>query len=147
MNILFLILFMALPLTGMAMDAKTERDMVAAVLLAEAGVDGVEGLEGVAEVIATRARERQLTPYEVVTQPKQFASLNGKSPWAVLTAMRRSPLWKQAVTLANRIYQDPGAFRNVTNGANHFTVKTEKPYWANGLKPVVVIKSHAFFKL
>jgi N-acetylmuramoyl-L-alanine amidase len=139
------------PLISFQVAKAQERETVAAVLVQEAGVDGYAGMSAVAEVVLTRSRERHLTPVEVVTQRVrgvyQFSSLNGRSVAATIRAAKRSPRWQDALSIADRIYLEPGSFHNVTHGANHFTVKTEKPFWAKGRRPVAIVRHHAFYKL
>lgn len=124
-----------------AAAATTERELVAAVIILEAGGEGQRGMQAVAEVIHTRSRERRTTKREVVTQPFQFSCLNSRTPAQAVARARAHPQWSTALRLALL------KSATLTRGANHYCTRTVKPSWAAGQRPVAIIGGHVFFKL
>jgi len=123
--------------------AVTDRELVAAVLVAEAGVDGQRGLLCVYEVIATRSVERGLSHGDVVRQRKQFSVLNGVTPSELVAKASQNRLWPVAL----RIASNPVG-TNYTRGANHFeSTAFRTPRWARGRTEVAIIGRHRFFHL
>lgn len=127
--------------------AQNARELVAAVLVAEAGGEGTNGLSAVAEVIARRMALDGKTPSQVVRQPKQFSVLNGKTPAKLWAKSSGHPLYSYALWLADVLASQPEALPHATGGADHFTRSDEKPYWARGKRPVAVIGNHSFYRL
>jgi len=122
------------------------QQVVAAVLLAEARGEGVEGMAAVAEVMRRRA-DAQGTTLLGVARPGAFSSLNGKTHEELLREFQRHRLFPQALEISRTAYNQPHKLRNITRGATHFTHKAERPHWAVGHAPVVVIGNHAFYRL
>jgi len=138
MRILIIILLLAASLSA---KAYTEAELVAAVLVGEAGIDGRAGLCCVREVVATRSAQRGLTEAQVVTQRLQFSCLNGVKRADLVAKSRKHPLWAYALWLA----ENP-VVTNYTKGATHFdSVHFRKPSWAAGLTPVAVVLHHRFY--
>jgi len=124
-----------------------EEKAVAAVLMAEAWNQGSKGMLGVGEVIATRARDNRQTPWGVVTMEGAFSCLRRRSIDQWIRHFQTTKDWPSVVAIAQRVVQKPGSLPGMTKGANHFTRKEEKPYWARGRRPVFILKDHAFYKL
>jgi len=122
---------------------QTPAETVAAVLIAEAGGEGVKGMEAVREVIATRAKERRQTELQVVTARLQFSCLNGTTPAKLVERAKQHKRWADALTLASK----PSATRH-TKGANHYLAPArlkKLPGWATGTP--VVVGNHWFYRL
>lgn len=133
-------LLLALCLPCVAFSA-TEREVVAAVLVLEAGVEGVKGMNAVMEVIQNRAGSR--SKLAVVLKPKQFSCMNGKTPEQAIVRAKRHLLWWSALKLAG------GVDTNITGGADHYYAHRvmQAPDWADPRKRTVVLGGHTFYKL
>jgi len=122
------------------------QQVVAAVLLAEARGEGAQGMMACAEVIRQRADSRGVSMLAVV-KPGAFSSLNQTTPQKLLSQFQNHPLFPKALEISRLAYNEPWKLHGLTQGANHFTHRREKPYWAIGHVPVVTIGSHAFYRL
>lgn len=123
--------------------AVTDREVVAAVLVAEAGIDGEKGLLCVYEVINTRAAIRKLSNVAVVRQRKQFSVLNGVTPAALVAKSSKHPLWPVALRIAGS-----PVTTNYTHGATHFeSVHFKVPSWGKSGTEVATVGRHRFRKL
>lgn len=120
--------------------------VVAAVLLAEARGEGHQGMQAVAEVIRRRADARGVSMLAVI-KPGAFSSLDGTSRDKLVQRFAEHPLFPEALEIARMAYNEPNKLRNITRGADHFTHRREKPYWAAGHQPVATIGDHAFYRL
>lgn len=122
--------------------------VIAAVIVAEAGGEGENGMSAVAEVIRERGQRLKMTPFQVVSAKKAFSCLNSTSPARLIRKQQQQEkVYAYALALADCLYHAPQNLPNATNKATHFTRKEEKPYWAKGHKPVAVIGAHAFYRL
>ena len=128
-----------------------EERAVAAILMAEAWSEGVRGMTAVAEVIHQRAEEKDQTPLQVVAARRgrihAFSCLNGTTLSGLIRKFEDAPDFQDALHIAHMACQTPGRLPDITNSANHYTRRSEHPYWAKGKKPVAVIGHHAFYKL
>jgi N-acetylmuramoyl-L-alanine amidase len=129
-----------------------EQKVVAAVLMGEAWDQGQVGMLAVAEVIHQRCVETGLTPLEVVTKGgfrhRAFSCLNERSAASVVKKFSsQADFERLALPLAVQVYRWPSNQVSITHHATHFTRKEEKPWWAKGYRPVVVIGEHAFYRL
>lgn len=122
------------------------QEVVAAVLLAEARGEGEAGMKAVAEVIRRRA-DRYGVSLLATLQPGAFSSLNRTTRDALLRRYRKHPLFPKALRIASLAYNEPHRLGNQTQGATHFTHKSETPYWAAGHSPVATIGNHAFYRI
>jgi N-acetylmuramoyl-L-alanine amidase len=137
---------------GLTVPGQThEEQAVAAVLMGEAWSEGARGMTAVAEVIHQRAIEKGRTPLQIVTARRRrvhaFSCLNGATLDRLIHQFRQEPDYQHALQLAQTVCQTPDRLPGLTLGANHFTRATERPYWAKGKRPVVVIGRHAFYRL
>lgn len=123
--------------------AVTDREIVAAVLVAEAGIDGERGLICVMEVVNTRSIERRLSHVAVVRQRKQFSVLNGVTPAALVAKSSKHRLWPVALRIAGS-----PVTTNYTRGATHFeSVHFKVPSWGKSGTEVAIVGRHRFRKL
>ena len=123
-------------------SAATSREVVAAVLIAEAGGEGVAAMQAVREVIQMRAFEKRTAELKVVTAKWQFSCLNKTTPEKLVARASLHPRWPDALALASR-YVDKATVRQ----ANHYHHKSVAPYWAKDRKPLAFIGGHYFYKL
>jgi len=120
-------------------SAQTRQEVVAAVLIGEAGGEGSKGLEAVLEVIHERAKASHTSTYRVVTKRFQFSCLNRISPKRLVQIARRHHRWSEAMNLAGLVKVQT----NWTRGANHYHAITINPGWPN---KVCEIGNHAFYR-
>jgi N-acetylmuramoyl-L-alanine amidase len=121
--------------------------IVAAVLMAEAWSEGEVGMTAVAEVIRTRANATGLSPLAIVTIPKHFSCLNKASAEDLYRKFSSEPDFQKALAIARTLYNEPGKLPGYAKGADHFTRSDEKPFWARGKRPIIIIGNHAFYRL
>ena len=128
-----------------------EEEAVAAVLMAEAWSEGVQGMTAVAEVIHQRAKEKSRTPLQVVTAHRgrihAFSSLNGTTVDRLISRFKTEADYQKALQIAKTTCETPDQLPGLTKAANHYSRAEEQPYWAKGHQPVAVIGRHAFYKL
>jgi spore germination cell wall hydrolase CwlJ-like protein len=128
--------------------ATFDERLVAAVLMAEARGDGVAGMTAVGEVIANRARKRQIPPGRVVLQARQFSPLNQATPHELIRRYEKMPLYREALRIATTVIQTPADLPGLAAGADHFEhVRARIPRWARGRQPVAVVGGHRFWLL
>ncbi len=140
MKLLLLVSLLLAATTHAAQPSRTE--IVAAVLIAEAGGQGVTAMRAVREVIQVRAATQCRTELAIVTAPKQFSCLNRTTPSRLVTQARKHPRWSEALRLASVTLR-----RATVSQANHYHALTISPAWARGAQPVAIIGGHAFYKL
>ena len=128
--------------------ASFDERLIAAVLMAEAGGEGVVGMTAVGEVIANRARKRQMPPGLVVQQAYQFSPLNRTKPRELVLRYHKMPLYREALRIANTVIQSPAELPGLAAGADHFEdIRAPVPSWARGRRPVAVVGGHRFWRL
>jgi spore germination cell wall hydrolase CwlJ-like protein len=138
-------LSLALLLLAWSCRGQTWQDYaVGAVICGEAANQGPAGMKAVAEVIQTRSAIKHVTPYQTVTRPWAFSSLNGTTVPALVRKWEVQPGYPEAVRLAMKIGHIDGS---ITRGATHFTRSNERPLWARHKRPVAVIGDHSFYRL
>lgn len=128
---------------------RDDTDAVARTLLGEAGNQGEQGMLAVGGVIANRARQRGLSPSQVVLQRNQFEPWgNPETTQRLLGISADSPEYQQAYAIAQRALGG----EDVTGGASHFyapraqaALGRAKPSWDNGTGRA--IGDHLFFNL
>jgi hypothetical protein len=100
--------------------ASFDQRLIAAVLMAEDQGEGIVGMTAVGEVIANRARNRQMAPRLVVQEAYQFSPLNRAKPHELVARYEKSPLYRDALRIANTVIQAPAELPGLTAGADHF---------------------------
>jgi spore germination cell wall hydrolase CwlJ-like protein len=142
------VLGLAIALTAPCGAASFDERLVAAVLMAEAGGEGIVGMTAVGEVIANRARKRQMSPGLVVREAYQFSPMTRAKPHQLVSRYQKLPLYRQALRIANTVIQTPAALPGLTAGADHFEdIRAPIPRWARGRRPVAVVGGHRFWLL
>ena len=118
----------------------TEPDLVAAVLIAEAGGEtDPRSMPAVLEVIRNRVCSRWPTLTAVVRAPKQFSCLNGTSDAPFMAKAQAHPKWSEALGLV----ASPST--NYTEGATNYCRVDLHPYWEPFMHQTIVIQHHKFF--
>lgn len=126
-----------------------DRDALIRTVIGEAQAEPPEGQAAVAAVILNRARQRGMTPQQVVLEQNQFEPWGNPRTAARLSGISTSdPLYIAAASQVDRALQgyDP------TNGADHFYAPMAQqalgraaPSWAVG--DPLVIGGHNFYSL
>jgi spore germination cell wall hydrolase CwlJ-like protein len=116
--------------------------------MAEARGEGVVGMTAVGEVIANRARKRQIPPGLVVQEAYQFSPLNRTTPYALVSRYENMPLYREALRIAKTVIQTPAKLPGLAAGGDHFEhIRAPVPRWARGRRPVAVVGGHRFWLL
>ena len=109
---------------------------LAAILMGEAGVEGIPGMTAVYHVILNRARKLGKQPLQVARDPAQFSILNERTTESLIKEFKQSPdprtmgLWQAAKSIA----LNPGA--DPTSGATHYyNPSIVMPVWASENNP------------
>lgn len=122
-------------------------DYLARTLVREAGGEGEQGMEAVADVIRNRLQSGRYgsSLQDVVTAPKQFSPWNPEArgtradPRLVNTS---SDLYKSALGIGQRVM---GGAEDITGGATHFyNPELAQPKWGEGLQDAQMIGHHRF---
>jgi len=123
--------------------AYEEKELVAAVLIAEAGGEGRKGMEAVNEVIVERSTARKQSLAHIVTAKWQFSCLNKRTPDELIAIAKKRANWNEALDVVKK------PLTKHTAHANHYfaTWMKSPPHWAEGRKPVATIGQHAFYRL
>ena len=121
-----------------------ERELTAAVLVAEAGGSGITDMKAVFEVIRTRMKQKQVSMYRIVTEKYAFSSFNKwhRNPQAFINKYKRHALFVNALWIVDN-YKGT----ELTRGSNFYHEKNIKPFWSRGIAPRAVINNHYFFAL
>lgn len=135
----------------------TERQLLAATLMAEAGGEGKQGMQAVGEVIMNRTKMKYRgdgTVSEVILADKQFSAWNGVDPRNYVERNGNSSTYQEADAIAGQLLS--GKSSNLTNGATSYlnvplTAKTNGgrlPSWYRDNKDKVTAKigNHTFMK-
>jgi spore germination cell wall hydrolase CwlJ-like protein len=120
--------------------------IVAAVIVAEAGIDGVRGMTAVAEVIRNRADKRGTTMLAAVQRAGQFTPVvKLGSVDAVYKKFHRYPQYSEALKIARVAYNTPEKLPGLSKGATHYHEYQIRPYWIKSMSRVSVIGRHYFY--
>ncbi len=125
--------------------ANSEQELVAAVIILEAGGEGYKGMHAVASVIANRCKVDGKSPTQVVTKPYQFSCLNGISRSKAISMAKDGwpKQWEYAMTLASGI--QTGRIKDTTRGAYFYQVNSLGVRKWHGEK-TMTIGNHSFFR-
>ena len=111
-------------------------EVVSSVISAEACGEGEIGMYAVANVIANRSRDRNMTPYEVVTERNQFYGH---------TNPNREELYNQCGEISDKLTAKIMKLDDITDGAIFFkTINEKKQSWH--MIFTVKIGKHLFYK-
>jgi hypothetical protein len=102
----------------------------------------------VGEVIANRARKRQMPPGRIVREACQFSPLNRRKPQELILRYEKMPLYPEALRIAATVIRYPAELPGLAAGADHFErTQAPIPRWARGRPPVAVVRRHRFWLL
>lgn len=144
---------------------ETKVNLIAAVIILEAGGEGGSGMKAVSEVIFNRSlilqekahkKGKSLNSssfaasiidaqYEAVTKKKQFSCLNALSVHEAVLKAKNHKHFDFAKTLV--ALSAMNGTSNLTNNSNHYCRFDCFPKWRDDKKMTVRIGSHCFFKL
>jgi spore germination cell wall hydrolase CwlJ-like protein len=129
-------------------NAQSDEQIVAETLLGEARGEGRVGLYAVACVIQERINDKRWpsTGRKVCLQPKQFSCWNGRAIKCSLAGNKKIKHREYALSLA-RVIVAKKKLKDITDKANHYHAVGVHPRWARGIKPVVVLGRHIFYRL
>lgn len=123
-----------------------ERELLAALVIAESGGHGRKGMAAVYEVVFERASRRETTCYAEATRAKQFSCLNGVKPAKLVRKMRKHSEYKWVhdellkwVPITSHTGLHPGA------RCTHYHAVNVTPYWAKGVKPAFTFGGHHWY--
>jgi spore germination cell wall hydrolase CwlJ-like protein len=134
-------------------------NIVARVIAGEAGGEGEIGMRAVACVIMNRCRQRNKTPKEVVTAPKQFSCLalpemmerNYQDVKAIADELARAIEFSVNASIACKLPLDILGLEDITFGATNYV--THDLYyakvhaaWIDKMEVTKVIGRHVFMK-
>ena len=124
---------------GVAIACADTNQAIAETIAAEAGGEGFQGMQAVANVIANRARQQHKTPYQIVSQRKQFYGFNAKN---------RRKLYLQVKASADYLAANIMTLPDITGGATSFENINAfgKPSWAKKMIKTVTINHHTFYR-
>lgn len=124
--------------------ARASSDVVAAVIIHEAGGEGDRGMIAVANVIANRSIKK--TPYEVVTRRHQFECITRylSNQDAFVARAKKHPRWAFARKLVDQI--NARTLQDITGGATHFHNLSMVPSWAKKITFKIQIGGHKFYR-
>jgi hypothetical protein len=122
-------------------------NIMAATLIGEAGGEGAEGMQAVANVIMNRAGGDFKKVGAVCLQPYQFSMWNKKQKQVetVVASAQKHPRWSIAVNLVQKAMS--ATLPDVTGGATfYFNPKLAMPSWAEKFNKTDRIGNHVFYK-
>lgn len=120
-----------------------EQALIAAVLVAEAGGEGWQGLRAVHETICNRAKLKGWSKTRVVMQKWQYSCLNRIKPDTLIARAQKHDAWEAALKVVTSRVGD------LTKGATHYdnVRRFGMPAWAKDARLTVTIKNHMFYVL
>lgn len=120
-----------------------EQAIIAAVLVAEAGGEGWQGLRAVHETICNRAKLKGWSKTRVVMQKWQYSCLNRVKPDTLIKRAQQHDAWEAALKVATSKAGD------IVKGATHYdnVKRNGLPAWAQNARMVAKVKNHQFYIL
>lgn len=141
--------------------AAADRDCLARTLWGEARADGVVAMAAVAAVVVNRMRASAAClgrGQAALWWGGPDAGSVCRAPWQFACWSQGNPLRPRLLALepdsadlaAARLVADAaleGRLGDPTRGADHYHLQIERPAWARGRRPLVVIGRHHFYRL
>lgn len=142
-----LILLLTKLILTTTLHAGWQENTIAAILVAEAGIDGQVGMECVAEVMLNRAKASRVSVISLAND-RVFSSLRGTTPTKLyVKALREDKTRLQtALKIAETTLHRPEQLPRRVNGATHFCQTKNKPWWAEKMDRVALVKHHSFYR-
>ena len=122
----------------------TQRDLLIATIVLEAGGEGYHGMVAVANVIDNRAKKSHTSHYKVVRKPMQFSALNGRTNHEVICLAKGHKLWNVAADIVDQMLA--GELTDITSGADHYHAIRITPKWSYKMTQTCTIKHHKFYR-
>lgn len=146
-TLILLYLLIVTPAFGKAQKSSFSEQVVAAVLVAEAGGEKSEkSMWAVAEVIHNRSVARHRSCLATVEQPWQFSCLNRTTVERLISRMSKHPRFEEALHIAEVLHRDPRRMSRLTGGSTHYATIACHADWVFEDKPLVVIGNHEFYR-
>lgn len=122
----------------------TSEELTAAVLVAEAGGEGLKGMKAVYEVIKTRMKAKGWAANRVVMGRGAFSCITKyrSNPQLFVNKWKSHKRYKDALTIV-KTYKS----NELTKGANYYHEQTLRPHWSRGESPIAKVGRHLFFLL
>jgi len=149
-----LIFICLIHLNSYAITPHERIEAISACIILESGGTSEKEMHAVANVIFNRAKEKNLNPYKIITQPKQFSSANSsqgenfnyKKFIKIAKNEKKwdNSIWNYTMSLALLGYLEE--LPDITKGSNHFHEKNIKPHWSSKLKLTMESKYFKFYK-
>ncbi len=126
-----------------------QTQVIAAVIVTEAGGEGQAGMRAVASVINNRAQASGQSPYFLVTRPGQFDGIraivkNEIRAEDFVIKCASHPRWAYSMLLAEKV--NAGTMPDTVYGSTHFHNLSLTPYWAKIFPFKVQIGRHRFYR-
>lgn len=128
----------------------TEKDIITACLIGEAGGEGAGGMQAVMNVIANRAHGDPHKFAQECLKPYQFSMFNDATVKKtvklgdIVAKARKHPKWNEALALVKQAATKK--LEDVTGGATHYHTPAVNPSWNTQLQQVATIGNHLFYK-
>jgi len=132
-----------------------DREVIAAVIVAESGGHGVKGMEAVWEVIHARASQRGTTCIEEALKSRlvkgkkvhQFECLNNTTPTVLWYRMKdHAHYWMVHDSILKWVPTSSHTGTNPYNRATHYHANSDSPNWAKGKKPIASFGGHKWYR-
>ena len=107
----------------------SQQELLAGLLLGEAGGESREGMVAVYQVLLNRAALLQKHPILVAKESKQFSILNNQTIEELTQKMKSHGKWN----LAMDILESPGGGKRIVGDSTHYyNAKKAQPNWGRG---------------
>lgn len=126
-------------------SVKCYAGIVAEVIAGEAVGEGNIGLHAVASVISNRARIKNKTPEQIVTQKSQFSAYNAQK------RSTRRKHYRKVKKIADKLERQvkTGKFNSIVGNATHFynpkIYPNYTPYWIKEAEYITTLGNHDFY--
>lgn len=127
-----------------------ETELLAAVIIAEAGGEGTQGMVAVANVINNRKIYNSLSIKQILLKKYQFSCLNHitinkkETLNDFISRQKGHKKYNEAYKIALRVMR--GSLKDITGGADHYYANyIREPYWTKSMRKTAQIGQHIFF--
>ena len=110
----------------------SQQELLAGLLLGEAGGEGREGMIAVYQVLLNRSAILQKHPILVAKESKQFSILNDMSIEELTQKMKSHEKWFLAMEILESPGGMPGGKRVVGDSTHYYNSKKAQPNWGRG---------------
>jgi len=110
----------------------SEQELLAGLLLGEAGGEGREGMVAIYQVLLNRSAILQKHPIQVAKESKQFSILNKQTIEELTQKMKSHKNWTLAMEILELPGGMPGGKRIVGDSTYYYNPDKAKPSWGRG---------------